>query len=211
MKFILGLKLGMTQIFDEEGNVIPVTLIEAGPCTVTQIKTKESQVGEEGKKIKSKKDEYEAVQIGLQELEEKKIKKTQKQKPFRYLREFKGNIDISKYKEGDKIDVSVFQEGDKIKVAGLSKGKGFAGVVKKWRFAGRSSTHGTKHELRTQGSVGSAYPERVIKGKKMAGRMGNERVTVKNLKIAKIDKENNLLAVKGALPGRPGTLLEIRG
>ncbi len=211
MKFILGLKLGMAQIFDEKGNVVPVTLIGAGPCTVTQIKTKEPQNTEGDKKIKNKKDGYESVQIGFRDLKEKKVKKTQKQKPFRYLREFRENIDISKYKEGDIIDVSIFQEGDKIKVSGLSKGKGFAGVVKKWNFAGRSATHGNKHELRTQGSIGAAYPQRVIKGKKMAGRMGNERVTVKNLEIAKIDKENNLLAIKGALPGRPGALLEIRG
>ena len=115
-------------------------------------------------------------------------------------------------KIGDKIDVSVFQEGDKVKIAGISKGKGFQGPVKKWGFKGRlSSTHGTKHELRTLGSTGSSMPDRLRKGKKMAGRMGAERVTVKNLKIAKIDKEKNLLMVKGAVPGHRGTLLEIRG
>ncbi len=210
MKFILGLKLGMAQVFDEKGNVIPVTLIEAGPCIVTQIKTQELRSVAKND-LQNKKDGYKAVQIGLQELKEKKVKKTQKQKPFRYLREFRGDIDISKYKEGDKIDVSIFQEGDTVKAAGLSKGKGFAGVVKRWGFHGRPATHGTKHELRTPGSIGSAFPERVIKGKKMAGRMGYERITVKNLKIVKVDKENNLLVIKGALPGRRGTLLEIRG
>jgi len=196
MKFILGLKLGMSQIFDKNGNVLPVTLIEAGPCEVTQIKTKE-------------KDGYQAIQVGFKKIEKpKKIKKSQAQKPYRYLREFKNG----EFKVSDKIDVSVFQEGDKVKISGLSKGKGFAGVVKRWGFKGRlSASHGTKHELRTPGSVGSSFPERVVKGKKMPGRMGFERITIKNLEVVKIDKENNLLAVKGAIPGRKGTLLEIRG
>jgi len=113
-------------------------------------------------------------------------------------------------KRGDKIDASVFKEGDKVKVSGLSKGKGFAGVVKRWHFKGRPATHGTKHELRTPGSVGTSFPERVIKGKKMPGRMGFERVTISNLKVVKIDPEKNLLAIKGAVPGAKGTLLEIR-
>ena len=209
MKFILGQKLGMSQIFDERGNQIPVTLIEAGPCEVTQIKTKEPRSIAKGE-LRGKKDGYDAIQIGFIKLKEKKIKKTQKGKPFRYLREFKG--DISKYKVVDIIDASIFQEGDKVKISGISKGKGFAGAVKRWGFKGRlSATHGTKHELRTLGSIGSSYPERVVKGKKMPGRMGGERVTVRNLKIAKVDKEKNLLAVKGAVPGRKGTLLEIRG
>lgn len=169
----------MSQIFDEKGMVVPVTLVEAGPCTVTQVKNQE-------------KDKYIAVQI------EYKNKK----------KEFLS----SDHKVGDKIDVSIFQEGDKVKIAGISKGKGFAGPVKKWGFKGRlSSTHGTKHELRTPGSTGSSEPDRVRKGKKFAGRMGAERITVKNLKIAKIDKEKNILFVKGAVPGYRGTLLEIRG
>jgi len=192
MKFILGQKLGMSQIFDEKGNQIPVTLIEAGPCFVTQIKVKE-------------KDGYQAVQIGFIR-KTKKIKKTEKGKEFKYLREFKNG----EFKVADIIDASIFQEGDKVKISGISKGKGFAGAVKRWGFKGRlSATHGTKHELRTLGSVGSSFPERVVKGKKMPGRMGYVRVTVKNLKIIKVDKENNLLAVKGAVPGRKGTLLEI--
>jgi len=208
MKFILGKKIEMSQIFDEKGNVIPVTLIEAGPCYVAQIKTKE-------------KDGYETIQIGFEKLKAKKITKTKKKKPYRYLREFSapkgrdlaegGKEDISKFKQGDKIDLSIFKETDIVKISGISKGKGFAGVVKKWGFHGQSATHGTKHEERTIGSVGSAFPQRVIKGKKMPGRMGAERVTVKNLKIAKIDVENNIIAVKGAVPGRRGTLLEIRG
>jgi large subunit ribosomal protein L3 len=195
MKFILGLKLGMSQIFDEKGNQIPVTIIEAGPCQVLQIKTKE-------------KDGYEAVQIGFQKIEKaKKIKKPMAKKPYRYLREFKNG----EYKVGDKIDVSVFQEGDKVKVSGISKGKGFAGAVKRWGFSGRNATHGVKHEQRTPGSVGSSFPERVTKGRKLPGRAGFQRVTVRNLKVVKVDKENNLLAVKGAVPGAKGTLLEIRG
>jgi len=196
MKFILGKKIEMSQIFNEKGNVIPVTLIKAGPCYITQIKTKE-------------KDKYESIQIGFEKLKDKKVKKSQKKKPYRYLKEFKAQD--SKLKTGDKIDVSVFKEGDKVKISGISKGKGFAGGVKRWGFHGKSATHGTKHEERTIGSIGSAFPQRVIKGKKMPGRMGTERITVKNLKIVKVDVENNLLVVKGAVPGRRGTLLEIRG
>jgi large subunit ribosomal protein L3 len=192
-KFILGLKLGMSQIFDEKGNVVPVTLVDAGPCTVTQIKTKE-------------KDGYEAVQVGFKTIEKKKKrKKSQKKKPFRFLREFKNG----EHKIGGKIDVSVFQEGDTVKVAGISKGKGFQGGVKRWGFSGRDATHGVKHEHRTLGSVGMSFPERVTKGRKMPGRMGFERVTVKNLKIVKVDKEKNMLALKGAVPGPKGVLLEI--
>lgn len=197
MKFILGLKLGMSQLFDEEGKQIPVTIIEAGPCFVTQIKTKEG------------KDGYQAVQIGFQKLKAKKRKKPQIKKPFKYLREFKGEIDLAKYKVGQEINVSIFQEGDLVKISGLSKGKGFAGVVKRWGFAGFPATHGTKHELRTSGSIGSRWPQRVVKGRKMAGRMGGERVTIKNLKVIKVDPEKNIIAIKGAVPGPKGGLLEI--
>ena len=195
MKFILGQKIEMSQIFTEDGKVVPVTLIEAGPCQVLQIKTKE-------------KDSYEAVQIGFKKIEKKKkIKKTAKGKEFKYLREFPNG---QEYKVGDKIDISVFDEGDKVKISGISKGNGFQGGVKRWGFSGRGASHGVKHEARTLGSVGSAFPQRVIKGRKMPGRMGFERITVKNLKVVKVDKENNILAVKGAVPGRRGTLLEIR-
>jgi len=194
--FILGKKLKMAQIW-KEGKVIPVTLIEAGPCFVTQIKTEE-------------KDGYKAVQIGFEKIEkEKKIKKTQKDKPYKYLREFRTE-EVEKFKVGDKIDVSQFQVGEKVKVSGISKGKGFQGVVKRWGFSGRNKTHGVKHEERKPGSIGSAFPQRVIKGKKMPGRMGNERVTIKNLEIVDIDKDKNLLVIKGGVPGRRGTLLEIQ-
>lgn len=193
MKFILGKKIEMSQMFDEKGRVVPVTLIEAGPCFVTEVKTRE-------------KDKYQAIQLGFVK-KAKKIKKTEKGKEFKYLREFK---DGDNFKKGDEINASVFQEGDKVKISGISKGKGFAGAVKRWGFKGKSSaTHGTKHEHRTVGSIGSRFPQRVVKGKKMPGRMGSERTTIKNLKIVKVDKDNNLLMVKGAVPGSRGTLLEI--
>ncbi len=200
MKFILGKKLEMTQIFNEKGEVIPVTLVEAGPCFITQIKTKE-------------KDGYEAVQIGFEKIEkEKKIKKSQRNKPYKYLKEFrKEKGEEISFLTGDKIDVSIFQEGDKVKVSGISKGKGFQGGVKRWGFAGLPATHGTKHEERSLGSIGCAFPQRVWKGRKMPGRMGSERVTVKNLEVIRVDVKNNILAIKGAVPGRRGTLLEIRG
>jgi len=212
MKLILGKKIEMTQNFDKEGNVVPATLIAAGSCYVTQIKTKE-------------KDGYQAIQIGLENLKKtegkssvsngarKKIKKSQEKKPFRYLREFRYQETPKEAKElkaGDKIDVSVFQEGDRVKISGVSKGKGFAGAVKRWGFHGRPASHGTKHEERKMGSTGSRFPQRTVKGRRMAGRMGSERVTIENLEIIKIDKENNLLAVRGAVPGKRGTLLEIR-
>ena len=211
MKFILGQKLGMSQVFGEEGKVEPVTVIEAGPCFVTQVKSKEKLSPIPINREVRSRDDYEAIQVGFKELKEKKVKKPQKHKPFRYLREFRGDIDISKYKAGQKIDVSIFKEGERVKISGVSKGKGFAGAVKRWGFAGKGASHGVKHEARTLGSIGSSFPERVIKGKKMPGRMGSERITIKNLQVIKIDAENNLIAVRGAVPGRKGTLLEIRG
>lgn len=205
MKFILGKKLEMSQIFDENGKVIPVTLIKAGPCFVAQVKTKDG------------KDKYESVQIGFEELKKNKITKSKKTKPYKYLKEFiyqetgnKKQETKEELKIGDKIDVSVFEQGDKIKISGISKGKGFAGIIKRHGFKSKPASHGTKHEERAMGSAGSAFPQRVLKGRKMPGRMGHQRITVKNSKIIKIDPENNLLAVKGAVPGRRGTLLEIR-
>ena len=196
----MGSKIEMSQVFDENGNAIPVTLIEAGPCKVLQIKTEE-------------KDNYRALQIGfLKRI--KKLKKTEKGKEFKFLREFRlrqlADGGGENLKVGDEISVSIFKEGEKVKVSGVSKGKGFQGAVKRWNFKGRASvSHGTKHELRTLGSVGSSFPERVIKGKKMPGRMGGDRITVSNLEIIKVRPENNLLILKGAVPGRKGTLLEI--
>ena len=194
-KFILGKKIGMSQMFNENGKLIPVTLVSAGPCEVLQVKTKE-------------KDGYAAVQVGFEKIEkEKKIKKTMKGKPFRFLKEVKDGD----AKVGELISVSVFKAGDKVKISGVSKGKGFQGAVKRHGFSGRNATHGVKHEHRTVGSIGATFPQRVIKGKKMPGRMGFARVTVKNLEIVKVEEGQNLLAIKGAVPGRIGALLEILG
>ncbi|MBU2539967.1 50S ribosomal protein L3 [Patescibacteria group bacterium] len=212
MKFILGQKIGMSQLFGKDSKVAPVTLIEVGPCYVLQKKTKE-------------KDGYEALQIGFNKIEKKnKILKSQKGKEYKYIKEYrlqsnrvssiesgqniKDPLDI---KVGDKIDVSIFKEGDKVKIAGISKGKGFQGAIKMWNFAGKFASHGVKHEHRSIGSIGGRFPQRVVPGKKMPGRMGGERITVKNLEIMKIDLENNLLIIKGAVSGRKGTLLEIKG
>ncbi len=201
---LIGKKIGMTQIFDENGNVAPVTLIKVGPCTVIQKKTKE-------------KDGYSAIQMGF--LEEKSIKKPTKPvmghfsksgiPPVRILREFRF-AEKAKVKEGDQFFVDIFQEGEKVYIIGASKGKGFAGVVKRWGFHGGKRTHGSMFH-RKAGSIGaSAYPSRVVKGKKMPGQMGNKRVTIKNLTVIQADKENNLLVVKGAIPGARGGYLLIK-
>lgn len=205
MKFILGEKLGMSQIFDSDGNVMPVTLVEATPNVVLHVKTKD-------------KDGYEAIQVGFGIRKAKNIRKPQRGHfkdlgNFRYVREFR-ILQAADYKLpalGEKIDVSVFKEGDLVKVSGTSKAKGFQGVVKRHGFHGAPATHGTKHAHREPGSIGATWPQRVIKGRRMAGRMGGEKVSVRNLKIVKVDAEKNLLAIKGAVPGRRGTLLEIRG
>ncbi len=186
----------MSQIFDEKGNITPVTLIEAGPCVVLQKKTK----AKEG---------YDALQFGFKKIEKKsKIKKPMKGKEYKHIKEVRNMMDSN---VGDEVDVSVFTEGDKVTIIGISKGKGFQGGVKRHGFHGRNATHGAKHEARTIGSTGQRFPQHVIKGRKMPGRMGYERITVKNLKIAKVDKENNMIAVKGAVPGHRGTLLQIMG
>jgi len=194
MPYILGKKIEMTQVF-ENNTVVPVTLVAVEPCLITQIKTK----GKDG---------YEAVQLGLEKKKAIRVKKSEKGKEFKYIREFRGKTDDLKV--GGQIDLSAFQVGDKVRVSGISKGKGFQGAVKRWGFHGRNATHGVKHEHRTLGSVGSTDAARVFPGKKMPGRMGADRVTVKNLEIIKIDTENNILAIKGAIPGRRGTLIEIR-
>jgi large subunit ribosomal protein L3 len=200
MKFIIGKKVGMTQIYDKNGKVTPVTIIEAGPCFVTQIKTKE-------------KDGYESVQIGFNALKPKKITKSRKGKEYKFLKEFSiqvGSDSVSPYNVGDKISVDVFAEGEKIKVSGISKGRGFQGVVKRHGFKGAPASHGHPHDLRKPGSIGCSFPEKVIKGMRMAGHMGVERNTIKNLKITTIDIENNLLAVSGAVPGHNNGLIEIQ-
>ena len=202
MKFILGVKENMTQIFDKEGAVHPVTVLNVGPITITGIKNQE-------------KDGYDAVQVGFGERKEKNINKPLKGQlkdlgNFRRLKEFRLKEDDVKFKAGDKVDVSVFEEGDKVNVSSISKGKGFQGVVKRHGFHGGSRTHGQKHSEREPGSIGATGPQRVFKGTRMAGRMGSDRVTVNNLKIIRIDKENNQLFVKGAVAGRRGTLVEVR-
>lgn len=202
-KFILGLKQNMAQYLDKDGKAYPATLLSIGPIVATQVKTKE-------------KDKYDAVQFGYGK--KKNPKKPQKNLSelspdkvgFRYLKEIRLNKE-SDIKRGDIIDVSIFEEGDKVQVSGISKGKGFQGVVKRHGFHGGPRTHGQKHSEREPGSIGAGGVQRVFKGKRMAGRMGTDRITVKNLKVLKIDKENNEMLVSGAIPGRRGTLLEVRG
>ena len=203
MKFILGTKQYMTQIFNEKGVAYPATVLSVGPVTVTQVKDID-------------KDGYKAIQIGYGERNEKNINQAQKGHIkdlglFRYLKEFRLNNENSeKYNRGDIIDVSKFEVGDIVEVSGISKGKGFQGVVKRHGFAGGPRTHGNKHHERTPGSIGAQGPQRVLKGVRMAGRMGADRVTVKNLKILQVDKENNQIVLKGAVPGYRGTLVEIK-
>ncbi len=189
----------MTQVFTEDGTVVPVTIVKTGELTITQVKNKE-------------KDGYDAIQVGFGIRAEKNLNKPQREAlkdlgAFSVLKEFR--VEGGTYQRGDKIAVDTFQKGDVVNVSGISKGKGFQGVVKRHNFAGGPKSHGQKHSLRAPGSIGSTGPQRVFKGKKMAGRMGTDRITVKNLEIIDIDADNNLIMIKGALPGRPGTLLEI--
>ena len=210
MKFILGTKVNMTQIFDDKGVVHPVTALKAGPLTVTQVKT-----------VKS--DGYNAVQVGFGTRNAKNINKALKghMKPaslqggdvnFMHLREFRLD-DEPTFALGDSIDLSTFAPGDMVTISSTSKGKGFQGVVKRHGFKGGPRSHGQKHSEREPGSIGGGGRDggRVAKGKRMAGRMGSDRVTVKNLKVVALDAENNIMMVSGAVPGRRGTLVEIRG
>ncbi len=199
-KGIIGKKLGMTQLFDANGNVVPVTVIEAGPCVVAQKKTVEN-------------DGYDAVQVGYGDLKASKVNGPMKGHfakndvaPKKVLREFRLE-DCSTLNVGDIIKADVFAEGDAIDVCGTSKGKGYAGVVKRWNFSRLKESHGTGPVHRHGGSLGVIDPARVFKGKKMAGHLGNERVTVQNLKVVKVDAENNIIAVKGAVPGPKGGIV----
>ena len=199
-KAIIGKKLGMTQLFDANGNVVPVTVIEAGPCVVAQKKTTEN-------------DGYEAVQIGYGDLKASKVNKPMKGHfakgdvaPKKVLREFRFE-DTSALNVGDIIKADVFAEGDAIDVRGTSKGKGYAGVVKRWNFGRLKESHGTGPVNRHVGSLGVIDPARVFKGKKMAGHLGHERVTVQNLSVVKVDAEKNIIAVKGAVPGPKGGIV----
>ena len=201
-KGIVGKKLGMTQLFDANGNVVPVTVIEAGPCVVAQKKTTEN-------------DGYEAVQIGYGDLKASKVNKPMKGHfakgdvaPKKVLREFRIE-DMAAYNVGDIIKADVFAEGDAVDVRGTSKGKGYAGVVKRWNFGRLKESHGTGPVHRHGGSLGVIDPARVFKGKKMAGHLGNERVTVQNLSVVKVDAEKNIIAVKGAVPGPKGGIVAL--
>ena len=198
---LMGKKLGMTQIFDETGRVVPVTVIEVGPCVVTQIKTKE-------------RDGYEAVQLGFGE--KKRLNQPERghrraaNANSRYLREFQAT-DLDEYTVGQLLDCTSFQVGEQVDVTGTSKGKGFQGVMKRHGFHGGPKTHGQSDRARAPGSIGaSATPSRVLKGMKMAGRMGGKRVTQVGLTVHSVDAERNLLLVKGAIPGPKNGLVEIR-
>ncbi len=202
-KAILGKKVGMTQIFTEGGQLIPVTVVEAGPCVVVQKKVEE-------------KEGYNAVQLGFDYVKERRVNKPIKGHFDRagveyrkHLREFKlSNVD--QYEVGQEIKADIFAEGDRVDVTGISKGKGFAGVIKRWNQHRGPMSHGSKYH-RSPGSMGgSATPSRVFKGKKLPGQMGNETVTIQNLEVVKVDAENNLLLIKGAVPGIKGTLLSIK-
>ncbi len=200
MKFIVGYKKGMTQVFDQKGRVHPVTVVEASAVTVTQVKT-------------SEKDGYMAVQIGYGTQKESRIAKPQRPKGLhRGLKEFR-IADAAGLTLGSTVDASVFKEGDVVQVSALSKGKGFAGVVKRHGFHGGPRSHGQKHSERERGSSGGGPGRaggRVAKGMRMAGRMGGDRVSVSNLIVMKVDAAKNQLFIRGAVPGRPGTLVEIR-
>ncbi|HOM64461.1 MAG TPA: 50S ribosomal protein L3 [Ignavibacteriales bacterium] len=204
MPALIGKKLGMTNIFDNDGKIIPVTIVQAGPCTVVNVRTLE-------------KNGYEAVQLGYEKVKESKLNKPLLGyfnklgvEPVRILKEFR-NIKSSDYKIGDVINVETFAEGEKVNVKGVSKGKGFQGVMKRHGFGGvGGTTHGQSDRLRAPGSIGaSSYPSRVFKGQRMAGRTGCDNITVRNLQIVKIDKENNLLFIKGAIPGHNNSIVEI--
>ena len=201
-KALIGKKIGMTQIFDEKGNVVPVTVVEAGPCTVVMKKTIEN-------------DGYEAVQLGFGDVKVQRVNKPMMGHfkkadvaPKKTLKEFKleGELNV-----GDTIKADIFAAGEKVDVAGTSKGKGTAGAIKRWNFSRLKESHGTGPVARHAGSLGACSdPSRVYKGKKLAGHLGCERVTIQNLVVAKIDAENNLLAIKGAIPGPKGGIVVIR-
>ncbi|HHX95536.1 MAG TPA: 50S ribosomal protein L3 [Clostridia bacterium] len=192
-KGLLGIKLGMTQVFNDRGEVVPVTAIAAGPCQVIQVKTVE-------------KDGYNAIQLGFMPQKEQRVNKPLKghfdkagTQPYKYVREFRVK-DPSQYEVGQEVDVELFAEGEKIDVVGITKGKGFAGVIKRHGFRRGATTHGSDYHRRT-GSLAAKGPARVFKGRKMPGHMGVDRVTVQNMEVVRSDKERNLLLVKGAVPG----------
>ena len=204
MQVILGTKVGMTQIIGEDGVVTPVTILQAGPCTVTQIKTVES-------------DGYNAVQVGygqgknLSKSVSGHVKKAGENINPKILKEFRIEAIPEEMKLGNQLTVESFKIGDKVTVVGTSKGKGYAGTVKRHNFNESRNTHGFKGNIRRVGSIGSMYPQKVLKGKKMPGRMGHDQVTVKNLVVAYIDVENNLIGLKGAVPGPRKGIVSVEG
>ena len=206
-KAILGTKIGMTQIFVDDGRLVPVTVVEAGPCTVTMVKT----VATDG---------YEAVQVGFGELTEQRAKKLLNKPeqghfakanvaPARYLREFRFD-DISTYSVGDTIKCDVFEQGDKIDVIGTSKGHGYTGAIQRWNQHTGPMAHGSKYHRGVGSLSANSDPSRVFKNKHMAGQYGGDRVTVQNLEVVKVDAERNLLMIKGAIPGANGSLVMVR-
>ena len=203
-KALIGKKIGMTQIFDEKGKVVPVTVVEAGPCVVSQVKTVET-------------DGYTAIQMGFGDIKPKHVTKPLQGHfkkadvaPKRILKEFRFD-DCTAYELGQIIKADVFETGDKVDVTGKSKGKGYAGVIKRWNFARLKESHGTGPNARHGGSMGAcSSPSRVWKGKKMAGHLGAEKVTVQNLAVVKIDADDNLIAIKGAIPGANGGYVVIK-
>ncbi|HEY4715012.1 MAG TPA: 50S ribosomal protein L3 [Candidatus Paceibacterota bacterium] len=203
MKFILGTKVNMVQYFSEDGKVFPATIVSAGPVVVTQVKNKET-------------DGYEAIQVGFGPQKEARLSKAIKGHLkdlgfFKHIKEFRAEDNKSmSLKKGDKIDVSVFAKGDVVRASGISKGKGFQGVVKRHGFHGGPRSHGQKHSEREPGSIGGGLRTRVPKGMRMAGRMGSDLVTVSGLKVLEVDKDKNTLLISGAIPGRRGSLIEIR-
>ena len=201
-KGLIGKKIGMTQIFDENGNMVPVTVIEAGPCVVVQKKTTEN-------------DGYEAVQVGYGDAKANKVTKPMgghfkkaDVAPKKVLKEFR-LADTSAVNVGDILKADIFAAGEYVDVVGKSKGKGTAGVIKRWNFARLRESHGTGPVARHGGSLGVIDPARIFKGKKMAGHLGTERVTVQNLSVVKVDSENNLIAIKGSVPGPKGGIVVI--
>jgi large subunit ribosomal protein L3 len=202
---LIGKKLGMTQVFDPDGNCVPVTVVEAGPCYVTQLKT-------------TQRDQYAAVQLGFQNTPERKLTlperghiKKSGVDPLRYLREFRVNEEeLQSLELGKKIDVSIFQAGDKVDVIGNSKGRGFTGVMKRHNFAGFKASHGTHEYFRHAGSIGGRSPQHTVKGIKMAGRYGGTRVTIQNLTVMEVRSTQNLILVRGAVPGARNSLLQIQ-
>ena len=202
-KGLIGKKIGMTQFFDEKGNVIPVTVLEVGPCAVVQKKTVE-------------KDGYNALQLGYGDVKLSRVNKPMKGHfakadvaPKKVLKEFRLD-DTDAHNVGDIIKADVFAAGEKVDVCGTGKGKGYAGAIKRWNFGRLKETHGSGPVVRHQGSMGACSdPSRVFKGKKMAGHLGSERVTIQNLDVVKVDAENNLIAVKGAVPGARGGIVVI--